>query len=159
MRWLLASSALLVPATALVRPDGVGRTPALGWNSWNAYSCDIDADKILSAANEVVNLGLKDLGYEYINIDDCWSVKSGRNATTKRIIPDPDKFPNGISGVADEVHALGLKLGIYSSAGLTTCAGYPASLGYEEIDAQSFAEWGIDCIPPMPNIPTSKKRY
>ena len=86
----------------------------------------------MTAANEVVNLGLKDLGYEYINsmpslfhnnqttlligiVDDCWSVKSGRNTTTKRIIPDPDKFPSGISGVADQVHALGLKLGIYSS--------------------------------------------
>ncbi|RAL02987.1 glycoside hydrolase family 27 protein [Aspergillus ibericus CBS 121593] len=145
--WQFLTLSLLVSrATALVRPDGVGRVPALGWNSWNAYNCEIDADKILTAANEVVNLGLKSLGYEYINIDDCWSVKSGRDPTTKRIIPDPDKFPNGISGVADQVHALGLKLGIYSSAGLTTCAGYPASLGYEEIDAQSFAEWGVDYL-------------
>ncbi|PWY70309.1 putative alpha-galactosidase B [Aspergillus sclerotioniger CBS 115572] len=148
---LLISFLLLSRAAALVRPDDVGRVPALGWNSWNAYNCEIDADKILTAANEVVNLGLKSLGYEYINIDDCWSVKSGRDPTTKRIIPDPDKFPNGISGVADQVHALGLKLGIYSSAGLTTCAGYPASLGYEEIDAQSFAEWGVDCMPQPSN--------
>ncbi|PYI01135.1 alpha-galactosidase aglB [Aspergillus sclerotiicarbonarius CBS 121057] len=145
---LLTVSLFLSRAAALVRPDGVGRVPALGWNSWNAYNCEIDADKILTAANEVVNLGLKSLGYEYVNneVDDCWSVKSGRDPTTKRIIPDPDKFPDGISGVADQVHALGLKLGIYSSAGLTTCAGYPASLGYEEIDAQSFADWGVDYL-------------
>ncbi|PYH90096.1 alpha-galactosidase aglB [Aspergillus ellipticus CBS 707.79] len=146
MWWLLPSVFLVSGANALLRPDDVGRAPALGWNSWNAYNCEIDADKILTAANEVVNLGLKSLGYEYINIDDCWSVKSGRDPTTKRIIPDPDKFPNGISGVADEIHALGLKLGIYSSAGTTTCAGYPASLGYETIDAQSFAEWGVDYL-------------
>ncbi|OJK04876.1 hypothetical protein ASPACDRAFT_74440 [Aspergillus aculeatus ATCC 16872] len=138
--------AFMSRANALVRQDDVGRVPALGWNSWNAFNCEIDADKILTAANEVIDLGLKGLGYEYINIDDCWSIKSGRNTTTKRIIPDPDKFPDGISGVVDQIHALGLKVGIYSSAGLTTCAGYPASLGYEKIDAQTFAEWGIDYL-------------
>jgi alpha-galactosidase len=95
-----------------------GKLPALGWNSWNAFGCDIDAAKIMTAANEVVNLGLKDLGYEYINIDDCWSVKSGRDASTQRIIPDPEKFPDGISGLADQIHNLGLKVGIYSSESL-----------------------------------------
>ena len=95
-------------------------------------------------------------------VDDCWSVKSGRNSTTHRIIPDTSKFPDGISGVASQIHDLGFKVGIYSSmsiwmyryiyqltllgSGETTCAGYPASLGYEEVDAQSFAEWGIDCM-------------
>lgn len=98
-------------------------------------------------------------------VDDCWSVKGTRNATTHRIIPNPSTFPQGISGVAKQVHGLGLKIGIYSSeyfqssnlwdldansysnlgAGETTCAGYPASLGYEKIDAAAFAEWGIDC--------------
>jgi alpha-galactosidase len=109
----------------------------LGWNSWNAFGCDVDSTKIMTAANEMVNLGLKDLGYEYVNsefttllctsdcvsnlaiwdciVDDCWSVKNTRNSTTQRIIPDTSKFPNGISGVADQVHQLGLKIGIYSS--------------------------------------------
>jgi alpha-galactosidase len=112
-----------------------GKLPALGWNSWNAFGCDIDAAKIMTAANEVVNLGLKGLGYEYINselphppprmmlvltmvVDDCWSVKSGRDASTQRIIPDPGKFPDGISGVANQIHDLGLKVGIYSSESL-----------------------------------------
>ncbi|KAJ5262702.1 hypothetical protein N7524_008007 [Penicillium chrysogenum] len=136
----------LPAANALVRDNDVGKLPALGWNTWNAFGCDIDSTKIITAANEVINRGLKDLGYEYINIDDCWSVKNTRDKSTNRIIPDPTKFPDGISGVAKEVHDLGLKIGIYSSAGEETCAHYPASLGYEAVDAQSFAEWGIDYL-------------
>ncbi|KAE8356687.1 putative alpha-galactosidase B [Aspergillus coremiiformis] len=143
---LAALLSLLSQANALVRPDGVGRLPALGWNTWNAFACDIDDSKIMTAAEEAINLGLKDAGYQYINIDDCWSVQSGRDPNTQRMIPDPVKFPNGISGVASEIHGLGLKLGIYSSAGTVTCAGYPASLGYEKIDAESFAEWGVDYL-------------
>ncbi|RQM07662.1 hypothetical protein DH86_00001688 [Scytalidium sp. 3C] len=120
----------------------------------------------MTAATEVVNLGLKDIGYEYINsklpsagtpcvsipcaypniVDDCWSVESGRDNVTQQIIPDPTKFPDGIDGLADKVHALGLKIGIYSSAGTKTCAGYPASIGYESIDAATFAAWGIDYL-------------
>ncbi|KAJ5177268.1 uncharacterized protein N7482_003145 [Penicillium canariense] len=141
-----AALAFLPSANALVRKENVGRLPALGWNSWNAFGCDVDSTKIMTAANEMVKLGLKDLGYEYVNIDDCWSVKDTRNLTTKRIIPDTSKFPGGISGVADQVHDLGLKIGIYSSAGETTCAGHPASLGYEQVDAEAFAEWGIDYL-------------
>ncbi|OJJ58107.1 hypothetical protein ASPSYDRAFT_1178735 [Aspergillus sydowii CBS 593.65] len=137
----------LVPqVNALVRPDGVGRLPALGWSSWNAFECDIDATKILTAARQTVKLGLQDLGYEYINIDDCWSVKTHRDLITNRMIPDPDRFPDGIANLASQIHDLGLKVGIYSSAGETTCAGYPASLGYEEIDAETFTEWGIDYL-------------
>ncbi|KAJ5908670.1 hypothetical protein N7495_001352, partial [Penicillium taxi] len=156
-----------LPSTrALEREDGVGRLPALGWNSWNAFACNVNSSAILTAANEIVNLGLKDLGYEYVNIDDCWSVIDVRNSTTQRIIPDITNFPDGISGLADQIHDLGLKIGIYSSefrlvilshedkqlivlfsgAGLTTCAGYPASLGYEKVDAEAFAEWGIDYL-------------
>ncbi|KAI0369678.1 glycoside hydrolase [Pilatotrama ljubarskyi] len=123
----------------------VGKLPALGWNAWNAYGCNINEDKILAAANQFVSLGLAGVGYEYINIDDCWSVMT-RNASTGRIIPDPTKFPNGISGVAEKVHALGLKLGIYSDAGTATCAGFPGSLGNEVLDATTFAEWGVDYL-------------
>lgn len=81
-----------------------------------------------------------------MNIDDCWSIKSGRDNVTHQIIPDTSKFPDGISGLAKKVHAMGLQIGIYSSAGTHTCAGYPASIGYESIDAASFAAWGIDCM-------------
>ncbi|KAI6716727.1 alpha-galactosidase B [Diplocarpon mali] len=130
----------------LLQKDNVGKLPALGWNSWNAFYCDIDEAKIMTAATQMVALGLKDVGYEYVNIDDCWSVRSGRNETTHEIIPDPSKFPTGILGTARKIHALGLKLGIYSSAGTGTCAGYPASIGYESIDAATFAAWEVDYL-------------
>ncbi|KFZ09721.1 hypothetical protein V502_08532 [Pseudogymnoascus sp. VKM F-4520 (FW-2644)] len=133
-------------ALAAVKADAAGKLPTLGWNSWNAFSCNVDAEKVMTAANEVVNLGLKDAGYEYINIDDCWSIKDGRDETTHQIRPDLTKFPDGISGTADKIHALGLKIGIYSSAGTKTCAGYPASIGFEDVDAATFAAWGIDYL-------------
>ncbi|KAI0085182.1 glycoside hydrolase [Irpex rosettiformis] len=121
----------------------VGKLPALGWNSWNAYGCNINETKVLNAAQQIVSLGLQKAGYQYVNIDDCWSVMT-RDPTTKRIVPDPNKFPNGIDGVATHVHALGLKFGIYSDAGTATCAGFPGSLGNEVLDATTFAEWGVD---------------
>jgi alpha-galactosidase len=146
-------SRLLIPAQ--------GKLPALGWNSWNAFACDVSEEKILTAAKEIVDLGLKDAGYEYVNsesftphsmipntapVDDCWSVKSGRDNSTNQLIPDPFTFPSGIKGVAEQIHALGLKIGIYSDDGTTTCAGYPASLGYESLDAATFASWDIDYL-------------
>ncbi|CUA75933.1 hypothetical protein RSOLAG22IIIB_01936 [Rhizoctonia solani] len=124
----------------------VGKTPALGWNSWNAYQGNINQDKIRAAADALVSLGLKDAGYTYVNIDDCWSNITGRDTGTNRIKPDLNKFPNGIKSVADYVHSLGLLIGIYGDAGTLTCAGFPGSLGYENIDAQTFAEWGIDYL-------------
>jgi alpha-galactosidase len=122
-----------------------GRLPALGWNSWNAYRCDVNENRVIAAANSFVSLGLKAAGYEYVNIDDCWSLRN-RDSNTHAIVPDPSKFPNGIKGTADKVHSLGLKIGIYSDAGTATCAGYPASLGTEELDASTFNSWGIDYL-------------
>jgi len=94
----------------------------------------------------MVSKGFKDVGYEYVNLDDCWSAQSGRDETTMQLVPDPDKFPDGISALADKIHDMGLKIGIYSSAGTETCANYPASIGYESIDAATFAAWGIDYL-------------
>ncbi|TFK44245.1 glycoside hydrolase superfamily [Crucibulum laeve] len=122
-----------------------GKLPALGWNSWNAYQGNINEAKVLAAANQFISLGLKDAGYQYINIDDCWA-NMARNSSSQRMVPDATKFPNGISGLASQIHALGLKIGIYSDAGTNTCAGYPGSLGYESIDASTFSEWGIDYL-------------
>ncbi|KAI5791901.1 alpha-galactosidase [Geopyxis carbonaria] len=135
-------------AAALVGKDGVtGKLPAMGFNSWNGFKCDINETVFLTAASKMVELGLADLGYEYVNIDDCWADKTlWRDNKTQRIIADSVKFPDGIKGVADAVHAKGLKFGIYGDAGLETCAGYPGSLYYEEVDAAAFAEWGVDYL-------------
>lgn len=130
---------------ALVLPDDVGRLPALGWNSWNAFRCDITEDSFLTAAEHLVSLGLKDVGYQYVNIDDCWSDFNGRDEATGRLLPNYTRFPEGINGTAAKIHDLGLKFGIYSSAGTVTCEEYPASLGYENLDAETWAEWGVDC--------------
>jgi alpha-galactosidase len=115
---LALTSVIAHTTDALVTPDGVGKLPALGWNSWNEFHCDINATVFETIAQRMVDLGLKDAGYVYVNIDDCWSNKNLRRSnTTQEILPDFDKFPDGISGLADKVHSLGLKLGIYSDAG------------------------------------------
>ncbi|KOS42391.1 hypothetical protein ACN38_g6717 [Penicillium nordicum] len=124
--------------------NGLALTPQLGWNSWNSFGCNINQDVILDAAKKIILLGFKDLGYEYINLDDCWS--SGRNSSGY-LVADQERFPDGISGLAEKVHNMGLKVGIYSSAGTVTCAKeYPGSLGYEEKDAAVWASWGIDYL-------------
>ena len=130
---------------AIVTPDGhTGRLPTLGWNSWNAYHCDVDATKILSAASAIASTGLQSAGYTYVNIDDCWSNKTGR--IDGHISPNTTTFPDGISGLADQLHSMNFNMGIYSTAGTLTCAGYPASLEFEDTDAADFATWGIDYL-------------
>ncbi|KAF5370766.1 hypothetical protein D9758_001833 [Tetrapyrgos nigripes] len=146
---VLAISSQLASITAApptVPPSKqTGRLPALGWNDWNAFACDINESKVLAAANAFISLGLKDAGYQYVNVDDCWALMA-RDNKTGQIVPDPAKFPNGIAGVASQVHDLGLKFGLYSDAGTQTCAGFPGSLGNEDIDATTFASWGIDYL-------------
>ncbi|KAF2634400.1 alpha-galactosidase [Massarina eburnea CBS 473.64] len=140
-------ASLLATGSAIELPDGVGKLPALGWNSWNAFNCDISETVFLEAANDLVNLGFKDAGYTYVNIDDCWSLKTGRDSSTGRLVPNITRFPDGINGTADKVHDMGLKIGIYSSAGNETCArGYAGSIDYEDVDAQTWADWGIDYL-------------
>jgi alpha-galactosidase len=119
-------------------------TPPMGFNNWNAFGCDVSEKLIKETADFFVSSGLKAAGYQYVNIDDCWSLKE-RGADGK-LVPDPNKFPSGIQGVADYVHGRGLKLGIYGDAGTKTCAGYPGSLGHEKLDAQTWADWGVDYV-------------
>lgn len=138
--------AALPAVSALYYEDGTGRLPAMGWNSWNAYHCDVDADKIMEAATTMANKGFKAAGYNYINCDDCWSNLTGRDTVTHQLMPNLTKFPEGMNGLADRLHGMGFKAGIYSTAGTLTCGGYPASLGYEAIDAKTFADWGIDYL-------------
>src|SRR5262245_55624627 len=124
--------------------QGLALTPPMGFNDWNAFGCSVSEQLIRETADFFVASGLKDAGYHYVNIDDCWALRE-RGADGK-LVPDPAKFPSGISGVADYVHGLGLKLGIYADAGTATCAGYPGSLNHEELDAQTFADWGVDYL-------------
>ncbi|KAH9835737.1 glycoside hydrolase superfamily [Rhodofomes roseus] len=146
---MATSSLLLVLALqlsgALAHNNGLALTPQMGWNTWNHFGCDISEDTILSAAKSFIDYGLPNYGYGYILMDDCWQAPA-RNATTGAPIADPTKFPNGVASLADQIHSLGLKFGIYSSAGMYTCGGKFGSLGYETIDAQTYAEWGVDYL-------------
>eukprot|EP00252_Welwitschia_mirabilis_P008551 TRINITY_DN2047_c0_g1_i1.p1 TRINITY_DN2047_c0_g1~~TRINITY_DN2047_c0_g1_i1.p1 ORF type:complete len:173 (+),score=23.31 TRINITY_DN2047_c0_g1_i1:70-588(+) len=125
--------------------NGLGRTPQMGWNSWNHFGCNISETMIRETADALVSNGFDKLGYVYVNIDDCWAApKRDKN---KRLVPRPSTFPSGIKALADYVHGKGLKLGIYSDAGYLTCSKQqPGSLGYEQIDADTFAEWGVDYL-------------
>ncbi len=122
----------------------LAKRPPLGWNSWNTFGENIDEDLIRETANAIVSTGLRDAGYEYIVIDDCWSLR--RRGPDGRIVPDPKKFPSGIKTLSDYIHSLGLKFGMYSDAGTKTCAGYPGSFEHEFEDAETFASWGVDYL-------------
>lgn len=118
-------------------------TPPMGWSSWNTFACDINEDLIKAMADEMVATGLKDAGYIYLNLDDCWH---GERDADGFIQPDPVRFPSGMKALADYVHSKGLKIGIYSDAGSATCGGKPGSLGHEYQDALQYARWGIDYL-------------
>jgi alpha-galactosidase len=116
----------------------------MGWNSWNRFGCDIDETLVLETADAMASSGMSDVGYEYVNIDDCWHADE-RDADGN-LQADSERFPNGIAYVADYVHNLGLKLGIYSDRGTYTCGGLPGSFDHEIQDAETFAGWGIDYL-------------
>lgn len=124
--------------------DKLCLTPPMGWNSWNVFTNTLDEKLVMEIADAMVNTGMRDVGYQYINMDDYWHA-ANRDSTGKPV-PDPKKFPHGIKYLADYVHARGLKLGIYSDAGTKTCGKCFGSYQYEEIDAKTYAEWGIDLV-------------
>lgn len=123
--------------------EGLALTPPMGWNSWNKFACDVDEQLIRETADAMVASGMKDAGYIYINIDDCWH---GQRDSLGFMHPNPERFPSGIKALADYVHSKGLKLGIYSDAGWETCGGHPGSRGFEFQDALTYAEWGVDYL-------------
>jgi alpha-galactosidase len=123
--------------------DNLALTPPMGWNSWNKFSCNVDEKLIREVADALVSSGMKDAGYTYINIDDCWH---GERDAQGFIHPDAKRFPSGMKALADYVHSKGLKFGVYSDAGSQTCGGRPGSRGYEFQDAQMYAEWGVDYL-------------
>lgn len=119
-------------------------TPPMGWNSWNTYGHEINETLIKETADFMADSGLRDLGYTYLVIDDCWSLKE--RDQNRRLVADPEKFPSGMKALADYIHGKGLNFGMYSCAGNLTCAGYPGSYEHEFIDAETFAEWGVDFL-------------
>lgn len=125
--------------------EPLAATPPLGWNSWNMFGHKVDEVAIRETVDALASLGFKDCGYEYVVIDDCWSVKDGRDSHGD-LQADPGRFPNGMQALADYVHAKGFKIGIYSDAAERTCAGYPGSYGFEEQDAYLWAAWGFDFL-------------
>jgi alpha-galactosidase len=142
-RLALALALLLLLAPLGSAGDGLALTPPMGWNSWNKFACNVSEKLIKGAADAMVSSGMKDAGYQYVVIDDCWQVKRD---DAGKIVADPERFPSGIKALADYVHSKGLKFGIYSDAGAKTCEGRPGTKGREGIDARTYAEWGVDYL-------------
>ena len=122
---------------------GLARTPPMGWNSWNHFGCDVSEQLVRETADAIVASGMRNAGYRYVVIDDCWEVARDSSGT---LVADSGRFPHGIKALADYVHAKGLGLGIYTDAGSNTCQGRPGTLGHEEQDARTFAAWGVDYV-------------
>jgi alpha-galactosidase len=143
--WLILSALFLALHGDLQSQkfDGLALTPPMGWNSWNKFACNVDERLIREIADAMVSSGMKDVGYQYVVIDDCWH---GDRDSLGFIHPDPKRFPSGMKALADYIHAKGLKFGIYSCAGIKTCGGRPGSRGHEYQDALTYAQWGVDYL-------------
>src|SRR5882672_2319945 len=146
-RFFIVIVSLVVCTVSLLAQESVSSklalTPPMGWNSWNKFGCNVSDEMIRQMADAMVKSGMKGAGYQYVVIDDCWQVS--RDAAGN-IVADLQRFPSGIKALADYVHSLGLKFGIYSDAGSKTCAGRPGSLGHEYQDALQYAAWGVDYL-------------
>lgn len=132
-----------VTVTSGAKAQGLAMTPQMGWSTWNKFAGNINEQVIRDMADVMVEKGLRDAGYIYLNIDDCWH---GERDEDGFIQVDAERFPSGMKALADYVHSKGLKLGIYSDAGCKTCAGRPGSQGHEYQDALTYARWGIDYL-------------
>jgi len=139
--------------------NGLAITPQMGWNSWNHFGCFVNENVIRQTIDAIVRTGLATAGYNYVNVDDCWA--SSRLAN-KTIVADPTSFPSGMKALADYAHSKGVKFGLYSDAGYETCAGRPGSLGYEKIDASTYASWNVDYLKYdncNPDVSKPEERY
>lgn len=124
--------------------EGLALTPPMGWNTWNTFGCNINEDLIKETSQIIAASGLKDAGYVYVVLDDCWMTRS--RDEKGQLVADPEKFPGGMKALGDYIHSLGLKFGIYNDAGTRTCAGYPGGRGHEFEDARLYASWGVDYV-------------
>ncbi len=140
-RLVACSLVLFFPDTGSLVAQRVAPTPPMGWNSWNYFADKVDDKGVRAAADMLVASGMRDAGYVYVNIDDTWE---GERDAQGLLHPNA-KFPD-MKALADYVHSKGLKLGIYSSPGPKTCAGFAGSLNHEEQDAAMYAAWGIDYL-------------
>ena len=145
MRKTLLLATLCLSATAFAQKfDGLALTPPMGWNSWNTFAANIDEDLIKGTADTMIANGMRDAGYVYIVVDDCWEAKD-RDAAGN-IVADPKKFPHGMKALGDYLHSKGFKFGIHNCAGTKTCADFPGGRGHEYQDALKYAEWGVDFL-------------
>jgi alpha-galactosidase len=139
---LLALFFVFVPHIS-AHDNGLAKTPPMGWNSWNKFGCNVSEKLIKEMADAMVTSGMRDAGYVYLVIDDCWQIDRDAQGN---ILPDPQRFPSGMKALADYVHSKGLKFGLYSDAGTLTCQKRPGSRGYEFQDARQYAAWGVDYL-------------
>jgi len=123
---------------------GLAQTPPMGWNTWNTFASNINETLVKETAEALIKSGMRDAGYVYVVLDDCWHLKE-RDANGN-LVPDPAKFPSGLKALGDYLHERGFKFGIYNCAGSKTCGGYPGSMGHEYQDARSYASWGVDYL-------------
>jgi len=140
---VLFTSVLLLASPILALDNGLARKPQMGWNSWNWFYCSVNESVVMKAADILISSGLADLGYHYVNVDDCWA---GYRDGAGFIHPDPSSFPAGMKALADYVHSKGLKFGLYSDSGNETCAGRPGTRYHEKEDAITYARWGVDYL-------------
>jgi alpha-galactosidase len=138
---VLGLSAARAPSAML--DNGLALTPPMGWNSWNHFGCNVSESLIRDTADSMAANGMRDAGYRYVVIDDCWQVSRAADGT---IVADPARFPHGIAALADYVHSKGLKFGIYTDAGTKTCQGRPGTYDHEEQDARTYAAWHVDYV-------------
>ena len=124
--------------------DGLAPTPPMGWNSWNRFQANVDERLIRETAEAMVETGMREAGYRYVVVDDGWEARERDGSG--QLVADGDRFPGGIAALAEHVHSLGLRFGIYTDAGTATCEGLPGSFGYEFRDARRFASWGVDYV-------------
>lgn len=123
--------------------NDLAKTPPMGWNSWNKFACNVSEKLIKEMADAMVTSGMRDAGYVYLVIDDCWQIDRDAQGN---ILADPERFPSGMKALGDYIHAKGLKFGLYSDAGTLTCQKRPGSRGYEFQDARQYAAWGVDYL-------------
>uniref|UniRef100_T1GT70 Alpha-galactosidase n=1 Tax=Megaselia scalaris TaxID=36166 RepID=T1GT70_MEGSC len=155
LRQLLLLLAVSFISYSSALDNGLALTPPMGFMSWQRFRCITDCDSrpdecisenlFKNIADKIVEEGYKDVGYEYVIIDDCW-LEFDRDNETNKLVPDKKRFPNGMKAVADYIHSKGLKFGLYEDYGTKTCAGYPGVIDHMQLDAQTFAEWEVDYV-------------